>query len=314
MFKQPARMTRPSSLITRHFKLSSQSGGQGLRALVLLFVLLAACSPAATPTPTPAPTLVASLTATATSNIEQAVSGTLTAMPPVGPTATDITLTATLAPETTETLPVVTLPALAGQKIDPPLDITLPDGWKIVLTDVQVLQDVPIEADTNVNLNIRGFPIQVYQGPVTGGKGTIVLYWGFPNINMLGSDAIVASAQGTPLAPDLWSDGLRLLHLAVVEQGCTVGTDLKRSYRVGLLAATGTQFSAVNCPELPDTRGWFAGVQEKGLNFVFYVYVEGETVMNNQNLDAFRAASDELQAILDTVRFRVPDVTATPGS
>jgi hypothetical protein len=119
--------------------------------------------------------------------------------------------------------------------------------------------------------------------------------------------------SGTRVAPDLWSDGLRILNLAVVEQGCTVGTDLKRSYRIGLLSGTGTQFSAVNCPELPDTRGWFAGVQEKGLNFVFYAYVEGAEVMSNQSLDAFRAASDQMQAILDTIRFRVPDITPQPA-
>ncbi|MEO8611462.1 MAG: hypothetical protein ABI690_26425 [Chloroflexota bacterium] len=285
-----------------------------LRILSLIIIVfaavLAACGQAAAPTATPAPTLVPSLTASPTEDIAASVSGTLTAMVAPGLIPTDITLTAvpdtsTTAegtPEVTETPIVVTLPALAGQKIDPPLTVNLPTDWKIVLTDVQVLQDV--------DSNIRGFPFQVYSGPVTGGTGTIVLYWGFPNLTDAAS--AVQDASGTVVAPDLWSDGLRILNLAVVEQGCTVGTDLKRSYRVGLLSGTGTQFSAVKCPQLPDTRGWFAGVQEKGLNFVFYVYVEGAQVMDNTNLDAFRAASDQLQAILDTVQFHVPDTLLTP--
>ena len=198
---------------------------------------------------------------------------------------------------------MVPLPALAGQSIPPPLTITLPENWQTVLTDVQVLPDMDSE--------IRGFPIEVYHGPVTGGAATIVLYWGFPNLNLASSEVIAADAQGMAVTADIWSDGLRLLNLAVVEQGCTVGTDLRRTYRIGLLSGVGTQFSAVNCPELPDTRGWFVAIQEKALNFVFYVYVEGEAVMDNQNLDVFRAASAELQAILDTVRFNVPDITQT---
>lgn len=279
-------------------------------SLTLLVFGLAACAPNATPVPTPLPTLVASLTATTPPDISAAVDGTLTALAPIGPTPTDITLTPTDTPEATAEATddsiVVTLPALAGHKIPPPLTITLPENWQTVLTDVQVLPDVDSE--------IRGFPIEVYHGAVTGGTATIVLYWGFPNLNLASSAVIAADAQGMAVQADIWSDGLRLLNLAVVEQGCTVGTDLRRTYRIGLLSGVGTQFSAVNCPELPPTRGWFVAVQEKGLNFVFYVYVEGEDVMDNQNLDAFRAASAELQAILDTVRFNVPDITQTATS
>lgn len=286
---------------TQYFKLSPQS----LVLIPIFLSLVAACGPTATPIPTPAPTLVASLTATPGDTIAAAVDATLTALAPVGPTPTDITLTPTpeVTAEMTETPVVVTLQALAGVQTEPPLDITLPTGWSVVLNDVQVLTDVDSE--------IRGFPIEVYSGPVTGGSATIVLYWGFPNLNLASGDVVAADAQGMAVAPDIWSDGLRLLNLAVMEQGCTVGTDLRRTYRIGLLSGVGTQFSAVDCPELPDTRGWFAGIQEKGLNFVFYVYVEGEAVMDNQNLDAFRAASAELQAILDTVRFRVPDIALT---
>jgi hypothetical protein len=271
-----------------------------LNPLFFLLLLLAACGQPAAPTATPS--LVPSLTASPTEDIAVAVEGTLTAMATAGPTATDITLTPTPSPESTDDSIRVTLPALADEEIPPPLDITLPPGWGAAY-NVHILQDVDNE--------YRGFPFAIYHGAVTGGAGTIVLYWGFPNLNMVASEDMAGSMIGTPLAADIWSDGLRLLNLAVVEQGCVVGTDLRRTYRIGLLSAVGTQFSAVDCPELPNTRGWFAGVQEKGLNFVFYAFVEGEDVMSNTNLDAFNAATRELQAILDTVRFRVPDVVPT---
>lgn len=258
---------------------------------VLLLILLAACQ--AAPTATPLPTLVPSLTASP--DIQEAVAGTLTAM---APTAGPGTATATV-PVTppTETPIVVTLPALAGEHLPPPIDITLPEDWRTVGYDVMVLNDVG---------EIRGVPVAVYQGPVTGGQGTIVLLWGFPNITDPFPDS------GSPIAPDLWADGVRLLRVAVLEQGCNIGTGEQRSYRLGLLSATGSQFSAVECPELPSTRGWFAGLQEKGLNFVFYAYAEGEQVVDPAQVRIFNQAGQEMQAILDTVRFNVPE--ATPES
>lgn len=257
--------------------------------MLIFAFMLTACSGAAQSVPTATPTLVASLTASPTPDTVAAVASTLTAIA-LSPEA-QILLTSPPAPvgTLTETPVVVTLPALAGERIPPPLDITLPEGWETVGYDVLVLNDVG---------EIRGVPLAVYSGPVTGGTGTIVLLWGFQNV----IDPPPPGATATP--PDLWSDGLRLLRLGVVEQGCNVGTDLKRSYRVGLLAAVGTQFAAVDCPELSDTRGWFAGLQEHGLNFVFYAYTEPITAMDT--------GSDALQSILDTVRFRVPETTAAP--
>jgi hypothetical protein len=80
---------------------------------------------------------------------------------------------------------------------------------------------------------------------------------------------------------------------------------VRRTYRIGLLSAEGTQWSAVTCKSgLPDTRGWFAGVKEKGVNFVFYVFSDPITAMDT--------SSGELQAILDTVRFHVETMTLTP--
>src|SRR5690349_18637747 len=103
-------------------------------AFAIFVVALAACGQAAAgPTATPAPTLVPSSTASPTEDIKVSVEGTLTAMAaaPLGPTATDITLTPEITAEATETPISVTLPALAGEKIDPPLTISLPADWKI---------------------------------------------------------------------------------------------------------------------------------------------------------------------------------------
>jgi hypothetical protein len=187
---------------------------------------------------------------------------------------------------------IVELPPVTSEQTAPPLIIGLPQGWETGYA-VQFLRDV--DAD-------RTIPVAVYQGPVTGGTGTIVLLWGFPNL-------IVTEGVPETVTPDLWLDGLRLLRLAVVEPSCNVGTDLRREYNVGGLAAVGTQFAAVDCPELADTRGWFAGLRQNNLNFVFYVFTDP--------IEAMDTAEGELQAILDSVRFTAPpstpDPNATPG-
>lgn len=197
--------------------------------------------------------------------------------------------TAAVDPAATPDPDLVTLEPLMGDQVPPPLTIDLPDGWQAGY-DVLVLQDIDA---------IRNLPFAVYTGPVTGGQGTIVLLWAFPNL-----------LSGNPLlgevAPDLWADGTRLLRLAIVEAGCNIGTDLRREYPIGGLTALGTSFAAVDCPALPDTRGWFAGLQQFDLNFVFYAFAEPITALDGP-------AEDELQAILDTVQFvRPPTPTPTP--
>lgn len=192
---------------------------------------------------------------------------------------------ATAEPETAEpTAEAIVINPLLGEPVDPPLIIGLPADW-VFGRDVFLLQDVDA---------FRGIPIVVYRGPVTGGTGTIVLLWGFPNL--IGGEVL-----GGEAAIDLFFDGLRLLRLAVIETGCNIGTDERREYSIGGLAATGTQFAAVDCPALPDTRGWFAGLQQGGINYIFYAFTEP--------IDAFDAAAPELQAVLDTVRFLTPAAT-----
>ncbi len=186
---------------------------------------------------------------------------------------------------------------LAHDPIPPPLEITLPDKWTYAY-DAIVLQDID---------GIRPIPFALYRGPLaSGGMGDIVLLWGFPNL-------VVGAPAGGVVQPDLWTDGTRLLRLAIVEGGCNVGTDLRRDYSVGGLQAVGTQWAAVSCPQLADTRGWFAGLRQFNVNFVFYVYTEP--------IGAMDAAQAQLQSILDTVKFVLPKLATpeptaevTPGS
>lgn len=229
-----------------------------------LTALLAACA-GAVPTPTLTPVPSSTPTRPATS----------TPAPP--PTPTDA-----------EPTPIpLQLTPLAGSGAAPPVTMKFPAGWGYAY-DTLALVDV--------DNTLRPIPLAVYRGPVTGGTGTIVLLWGFPNF--LAGSPLALPGTPTP-APDLWADGLRLFRLALVDAGCNPGTDLQRPYTVGGLAATGTQFAIVDCPESPDTRGWFAGLQVGGLNFVFYVYAEPITAMDS--------AWNELQAILDTAVFSVPE-------
>ncbi len=193
-------------------------------------------------------------------------------------------------PETTdEAGDVITYAPLSGESVPPPIEITLPDGWAFAY-DALVLQDIDA---------LRPVPFALYQGPVTGGTGTIVLLWGFPNL------VIANPFAGGGIQPDVWADGTRLLRLAIVEQGCNVGTDLRRIYRVGTVEAVGTQFAAVDCPELADTRGWFAGVRQFNANYIFYAFAEPIGAMNT--------AEAELQAILNTVVFLPPPTPAPAG-
>ena len=193
-------------------------------------------------------------------------------------------------PEATDTVDRYTYDPLTHDPIAPPLTLDLPDGWAYAYNSL-VLQDID---------GIRPIPFAIYQGPVSGGTGYIVLLWGFPNLVKVGSSINDA------LQPDVWTDATRLLRLAIVEQGCNVGTDLRRNYSVGGLQATGTQFAAVDCPELPDTRGWFAGLRQFNVNFVFYMYTDPITAMDDET------TTQELQSILDTVQFVMPEVTPEP--
>lgn len=253
------RIIYHSSFITRY-------------SLLITLLLLAACDanqvvlPTLVPslTPSPIPTLQPSPTDAPT--FVQSIS-IVSATPDPLATPTETPFTLQIEP-------------LTADGIAPPFSLALPAGWEAYYTNY-IVRDVS---------GLLALPLTVYRGPVLeGGTGYIVVLWAFPNLS--GANPFQADASEV----DLFADGSRLLRLAVLEQGCNVGTDLQRQYTVGGFAATGTQFSAVTCPETADTRGWFAGLQVNTLNFLFYVYTDPITA-----IDSSRTG---LQAILDSVTF-----------
>jgi hypothetical protein len=233
--------------------------------LVGTLVLSACAAQAPTPTlepPTPAPTN--------TPFVRPTLPPTFTPSSPASPTS-DATLTPT---------PVLVQP-LTGIRIPPPFTITLPEGWGRA-SDTFIYEELG---------DVVTVPFVLYQGPVTGGRGTILVLWNFRS-------AAAANPLGTPTTERFnWSDGLRLLRYPVFEPTCNIGTEPQRTFSVGGRPATGTNFAAVDCPGLPDTRGWFAGLTVNDVPFVFYVYADPLEAMAN-------SVPWELQAILDSVVFQ----------
>ena len=200
---------------------------------------------------------------------------------------------ATPAPLPTETATPVPISALLGLSVEPPMDITLPDGWQRVLLDTYIYHD--IMADNNGG-QLATVPIAVYRGPVTGGTGWIVVLWAYDSIVPIDT----SSEDFTDRA--LWLDALRLLQFVIFDIRCNIGTAPQRDYTIGEYPAIGTTFSAVDCPlGAPDTRGWFATLEVDGLNFVFYNYIDPLPPKGSQ-------AEYDIQAILDTVQFHVDDM------
>ncbi|MDQ7025834.1 MAG: hypothetical protein Q9P01_21700 [Anaerolineae bacterium] len=178
--------------------------------------------------------------------------------------------------------PLVISPLL-DLPIQAPITIDLPDDWGFAY-------NVFVYAD--LDGRIETVPFAYYEGPVTNGTGTIILLWGF--------DSVVNPFEGQGMSP--WLDGLRLLRLVIMDNECNIGTAPERDYSVGEIAATGTQFSAVDCPEgIPDTRGWFAAAFVDNVNFAFYMYIDPLQ-------PAGTPAEFDLQQILDTIEFRVEDL------
>lgn len=223
------------------------------------------------------------------------------------PTETPIFVTATPFPEDYNPTPTITPegfvasptavpvdPLSGGDTPPPPINIDLPEDWfygyeSFVFNDLGELRIVPFA---------------LYTGPVEGGQGYILVLWGFTSV-----------ATGNPFAGGLnvsmYVDGLRLMRLVLLEQGCNIGTDIQQDYTIGGLPAEGTQFSAVNCPTTADTAGWFAGLQVEGVNFVFYAFVEPIEALDNG------IALGQMETILDSVTFDIdsfinPEITAEP--
>lgn len=189
------------------------------------------------------------------------------------------------------------LEPLLGFQTQPPFEITLPEGWELVLRDTFTYQDLVEDGDGM----LETLPIDVYRGPVTNADGWIVMLWGYDSL--VPFDAELTSEEYPRRAA--WLDGLRMLQFVVFDARCNIGTAPQRDYTIGDLPAVGTTFSAVECPfDIPDTRGWFAALNVGGLNFSFFAYADPIQ-------PAGSVVEFELQSILDTVEFNVEDITIT---
>jgi len=254
-----------------------------MRRVSLLFVvlLISACSATNEALPTLAPTLPLP---TATPTLVPSNTATLT------PQAT-ATLTATSnrpTPIPSET-PVLVDPLLSVS-IAPPISIDLPEGWQFGY-DTFLFQDIDGNPDT--------VPFALYQGPVTGGTGTIILAWGFDSVTT-GNQFSEEFGQR-----NIWLDGLRILRTVILDGRCNIGNAPQRDYTVGNRPATGNTINVTDCPdEQPNTRGWFAALIEGGVNFAFYVLIDPLP-------PAGHPAEDELQAVLDSVEFNVDEMTVS---
>jgi hypothetical protein len=238
-----------------------------MRKIVMLgflgMLILSACAGnSVTTTTTPLPTLVATNTAL--------VRPTL---PPVFTPTPGAIVTATSTP--------VLIDPLTGVAVEPPINMTLPEGWGFAY-DTFIYQELG---------QLNYIPFALYQGPVTGGTGSILLLWNFPSI---------AAASDSSTELNMYVDGLRLLRSVVFDPTCNIGTDPERDFNVGGITATGSYYRVVDCPADPNTRGWFAGLVQRNVNFVFYVYADPIEIVEE-------GIRNELQAILDTLTFEFPN-------
>lgn len=258
-----------------------------MRILLLVtisLITLAACGgssePEATPLPTNAPAADVTLVPTLT----------FTPIPTLQPEDFSFeiaTVQAVVGPEETEEPVQFVVAPNPEDQMEPPIQLTAPDGWQVGHL-VSPVQDL---------VGYRMIPVSIYRGPVEGGTGYIVLLWGFYNIGQLGNPLL-----GEEDVADPWLDALRLLRLALIEPECRYGTgERKDNMRVGNVLGSGADWSAVDCPSTVDTRGWFVAMNVDGINFAFYAYTEPIEAMDNPQ------TPEILQGILDSVEFNVAE-------
>ena len=215
---------------------------------------------------------------------------------PTAPPDAVATVPGEAQPDATEA--VRELDPLLNLLIAPPLAIDLPDGWQFGY-DTIIYEDV--------DGRVENAQVALYTGPIDGqdttgnpitAQGWIVLVWGYDSVT---NPFSVQTDMGSP-----WLDGQRILRLLLFSNECVLGLAPQRPYTINEIEATGTQFSAVQCPEgEPDTRGWFAAAQIDGVNFAFYMYADPLQPPDS----GFEFA---LQAILDTVEFNVDERVMSP--
>ncbi len=237
--------------------------------LVVAMPLMVGCGGSGSdPTPTNTPTLLPSLTPT--------ISPSATPFPTLTPS-----IQAEVRVEPTDLIEIV-VEGSDGAEVPPPISIDLPEGWDRI-DGTQPVMDIQ---------GLTAYPFTIYFGPVTGGRGVIVVIWGFSSIT---SGNLNTENFGQF---NLGLDASRLLRLALAID-CNIGNnpDNDTVFRVGDHEAYGSNWAAVDCPEgQEDTKGWYAGMRQKGINFAFYTFGEPIETMDGP-------ARTELQAILDTVEF-----------
>ncbi len=171
--------------------------------------------------------------------------------------------------------------------VQPPLQITLPVGWR------SLDMVVPFRAFDG---SLRDLPLTIYFGALdTEVYGLIYLYWGFPNT--------VDWATGEY---NLWADGVQILRGSLIGQACNLGLYDQQTFTVGGVEGVGADYQSSDCPDEPDSAGWFVVVRVDEVTFAFYMAVDP--------WGALPEYRDVLQAILDTVQFSPdgPESTAQP--
>lgn len=177
-------------------------------------------------------------------------------------------------PPTLTPAPAVNQPViLEGEP--PPLQITIPENWD------QEHAFVPVGS----NFAEGNLAISVYEGPISDDlTGTIWIVWGFP--------AVTEDPFGDQL--DMWSSAIQILR-GVMFRGCNIGLDEQQEYPIGDAVGTGSIFSAVSCEEGEDIAGYFAGVEQQGGTYAFFMGV--------QPVDRVLEGLPFLRDIIASVRF-----------
>jgi len=207
------------------------------------------------------------------------------------PTPTGIIPIGTVTPGGPTPTPVP-LDPLLSIGVEPPMEITLPDDW-LFGYDTLAYRDIDGSIQTAL--------VAVYTGPVTGGTGWLILTWGH-------SSVVNPFEMETPERA-VFLDGLRLLRLVIFDPSCEVTVQPQAEYTVGEEIAQGAEFEAILCPDgQPDTNGWFAALTQEEINFSFYAYVDPLQEAEES------AAFAELQAILDSIVFRVDEAIMSQES
>lgn len=190
------------------------------------------------------------------------------------------------------TTPLPTLPAMERGS-SPGVSLVLPRGWRYGYFS-RVSTDLLIQGQINLG---------IYTGPIRTGNGTIILLWNYPSISPMPTAMAPGAVIETPtpggldpVQQALWADGLRLLQGTVVDITCNIGHyGQRRDLTVGKLPAIGESFTASQCADEPDAVGWFAGIRQFDVDYLFFVYIEPAEQFNDLKTD--------IQIILDTAVF-----------